>query len=150
MRTKCICGNYSFNIRNTNGVNFGNPSDMLRHLKESPLSCLYTTSSSDPSLFNRTSWEMLISWADPLVCVCSLVSAAAWWVLIARILHLPQKVMNPTTVNTLSTSKIFHLLITNAMKDVGVLNPANRILKDTDSTHDAKGMQTSKAFNASV
>lgn len=111
--------------------------ELLVIIKEIPFSCLYTTSSSDPSLFKSTSWVMLVSWADPFRCVCPLASAAACWptALVVRKLHLPQKVMKPATVNTFSTSKIFHLLITKAMKDFGVRNPANRILEDISYTN---------------
>lgn len=111
--------------------------ELFMIIKEIPFSCLYTTSSSDPSLFKSTSWVMLVSWADPFRYVFPLASAAACWptALVVRKLHLPQKVMKPATVNAFNTSKIFHLLITKAMKNVGVRNPENRILKDISYTN---------------
>lgn len=94
-----------------------------------PFSCLYTTSSSDPSLLNRISWVMLVSWPVMLKCVCLLRSAEASrpMPLGVRMLHLPQKVMKPPTAIKFRTNKTFHLLDTQAIKDVGVLKPIRRI-----------------------
>lgn len=82
-----------------------------------PFNCLYTTSSSELSLFSSTSWLMLGPCAVPLprgLFPSAGASGPAAWTL--RVLHLAQKVMNPATAITFSTSKTLHLLNTKAIK----------------------------------
>lgn len=95
-----------------------------------PFSCLYTTSSSELSLFSSTSWLTpgpcaavpLARGLDP----ARGASGPTAWTL--RVLHLAQKVMNPATASTFSTSKTLHRLKTKAIKkSSGVRAPADLV-----------------------
>lgn len=82
-----------------------------------PFNCLYTTSSSELSLFSSTSWLVLGPCAVPLprgLFPSAAASGPTAWTL--RVLHLAQKVINPATASTFSTSKTLHLLNTKAIK----------------------------------
>lgn len=86
-----------------------------------PFNCLYTTSSKELSLFSSSSWLMLGPCVVPLprgLFPSAGASGPAVWTL--RVLHLAQKVMNPATASTFSTSKTLHLLNTKAIKKSGL------------------------------
>lgn len=82
-----------------------------------PFSCRYTTSSRELSLFSRTSWLIPGPCAVPLTLGLFPSTGDSGPVArTVRVLHLAQKVTNPATASTFSTSKSLHLLNTKAIK----------------------------------